>query len=554
MPPHAGADAGSLRAGAQEVSGAATHADRRSLGWSVWVAVVTIGTGVFLAWLSSRLPGEEAVKRVVTRTVMPFLTPLYEPRGQHAITVVTVDEKDLETFHVNWPMPLEFLGRRIDGIVNEKPKAILIDLVFLHPQRVEPLDRFITSLCAAAKAGVQIFISTRGANVPWSDVERRIFEATNRTPNQLPQSCATPVDASVSPDGLDQLQWSYPMRHESSAARTIFCRLYRKKSVDRSDCPDHVEHELAIVWPSVAHESNFQTMIVDSAAPSTSYEHVCRERLPVLEALPGVTLFKDLLNDESETAERKKQPCPYTLVVPLRAFNQVGFSERQLTAVIADRVVMLGGDLSVGGDTVVSPVHARLPGVHVHAMALDNLITFDGRYKEFGEFEPGKPLTESANLFVLISVMLITVNLTWQRYVLGHAAWPQRQPAEGLDRSAWRLARIGLRLLFLVLVLPLVFLGWKYAPGSHHGDAGEIRLRDRILMGYLNLTLVMAIFIIGYHLLHQGPLSIVEYVLFPFLAHFLHLGEVFARRARDWGLALVALDPWATWSGRVEAA
>lgn len=44
------------------------------------------------------------------------------------------------------------------------------------------------------------------------------------------------------------------------------------------------------------------------------------------------------------------------------------------------KYVFLGITGDASSDTVVSPVHGQLPGVFQHAMALDNLLTFDGRF------------------------------------------------------------------------------------------------------------------------------------------------------------------------------
>ena len=56
------------------------------------------------------------------------------------------------------------------------------------------------------------------------------------------------------------------------------------------------------------------------------------------------------------------------------------------------------------------------------------------------------------------------------------------------------------------------------------------------------------VFYLGYYVLFQGPLSIIEYVLFPLMSHFLHLGEMFAHRSRQLWCALWASNPWAEWA------
>jgi len=43
-------------------------------------------------------------------------------------------------------------------------------------------------------------------------------------------------------------------------------------------------------------------------------------------------------------------------------------------------------------------------------------------------------------------------------------------------------------------------------------------------------------------------LSIIEYVLFPIMAHFSHLGETIAERTGQWWQALQNDEPWLAWA------
>ena len=48
---------------------------------------------------------------------------------------------------------------------------------------------------------------------------------------------------------------------------------------------------------------------------------------------------------------------------------------------LRDAVVLYGADLAGLADTVVPPTHVKLPGVYLHAMAFDNLLTDQGDYR-----------------------------------------------------------------------------------------------------------------------------------------------------------------------------
>src|SRR5699024_3682148 len=51
-----------------------------------------------------------------------------------------------------------------------------------------------------------------------------------------------------------------------------------------------------------------------------------------------------------------------------------GLETSDLQRLLSRRLVMVGGHFRASNDWVESPVHGQVPGVHYHAMALDNLI------------------------------------------------------------------------------------------------------------------------------------------------------------------------------------
>jgi cytochrome b subunit of formate dehydrogenase len=56
------------------------------------------------------------------------------------------------------------------------------------------------------------------------------------------------------------------------------------------------------------------------------------------------------------------------------------------------------------------------------------------------------------------------------------------------------------------------------------------------------------ILIMGYGLFSQGPLSIIEYILFSLMAHFLHVGETIAERIKHAWEAFWSLNPTLEWA------
>ena len=77
-----------------------------------------------------------------------------------------------------------------------------------------------------------------------------------------------------------------------------------------------------------------------------------------------------------------RQECPYTASLGYdRMVAGVGLELKDLERLLAGRLVMVGGHFRASNDWVDSPVHGQVPGVHYHAMALDNLVEFGANYR-----------------------------------------------------------------------------------------------------------------------------------------------------------------------------
>lgn len=537
------------------------------------MVLCTVVTGLFLAWLSNKLLIDEVVKRATTRIYAPLLSLNYPDSGQRSITVVTLDDADLREYGLNWPVPLDYYQRLLDGVLKRKPQAIFLDVVFLDDKPEREINALVGAACRASEAGVPFFMATFARDALTSNAERKLFDARTATG----EPCAVPVRSNVTPDSLDQSQWAYSLKPRAedeaahhvgrpaehlpdSVALSIYCRFHAAK------CPADAGVPLALIWATRAAPTNVEIMVARDAAGAL--KPVCRGVWNWWEVIPGAGLLMTV-------AGRPNLPlCPYNQVVPVRAFKGQGFSPQELDEAIAGKVVMIGADLKAVGDNAFSPLHGRLPGVHVHAMALDNLISFNGRYRANGDFEWHEMWHSTANWFIFLSLLLTaSVMVVWKRcqermtpaYLsdeLGSQGdfedWPvvRRLRAQANTRLghrvvAWRVActlwviRVLVRLP-MVLGLPLLLvLGWPRL-----GSTEKSRHAFRLAMwgALIYLVLGALVFYLGYYVLFQGPLSIIEYVLFPLMSHFLHLGERFANRSRQLWCALRASNPWAEWA------
>jgi hypothetical protein len=95
--------------------------------------------------------------------------------------------------------------------------------------------------------------------------------------------------------------------------------------------------------------------------------------------------LQDTIGILNANPSRPRQACPYNQWVPGEAVLAARSSQQMATlgALFKDRAVMIGADIRGAPDLVQSPVHGQIPGVFLHAMALDNLIALgpDGYWR-----------------------------------------------------------------------------------------------------------------------------------------------------------------------------
>lgn len=601
---------------AAPASSAWLPAIQRRLRRTLLVVACTIAAGLGLAWVSNFLDSEEALKRLAARSFAPLLTQDYGTAGQRQITVVTIDDGDLKEYGLGWPVALEFhqrLIKRIAGVPPEpdppdplypdstppppppahKPKAIFLDLLFLDRRPPEQVAALKDAVCAAAARGVPLHY----ASYQRSDLSSNVEDMLRTARTDAGEPCAIAVQAPVEIDRLDQHQWTYPLtlvpgpqahdraRPSRSVALTLYCRH------EPEHCPQDTSEPMALMWPTGAHKTNSKILVEHDETGDV--KAICRDGWHWWEAVPFHSFIPRLWHWVWGTTPPKARPlCPYNQVVPASAFKGIGFTDQQLADALDKRYVLIGLNLAGINDHVLSPVHGRLPGVHSHAVALDNLITYEGRYMGGGGFEwpwesAGGWRLNKATRFSLASLALIALCLVpykvLQRYCLvdarrkhkgpRYSTWtwlsacfasPRRSRGQrllvllglaALLLAAFLLSAAGgpVRLMFLLLLALVLWMFTRGGPlfGTHHLQGVSLRLRlgELLLYGLLSFVIVQ----MGLKGFRQGPLVIVEYVGLTALAGVLGWGETIEKHVRAFWRALADPDPVAAWNRHAAA-
>jgi CHASE2 domain-containing sensor protein len=130
-------------------------------------------------------------------------------------------------------------------------------------------------------------------------------------------------------------------------------------------------------------------------AVGTQFDRVCKELLPsVLRALQ--LCWEAFI--PSDWRPTDPVPLPYHATISTEDLLDGGKRDR-LAPLLKGKVVIYGAHIALVKDYVVSPVHGNVDGAFLHAMALDNLLTYGNRYvhrgaghrsfhKEWTEFQP----------------------------------------------------------------------------------------------------------------------------------------------------------------------
>lgn len=479
--------------------------------------------GLTLAWVSPWLPGAEGGKRILTRVWGPALTDSYPVSGRDQITVMLIDDRDLREYGEVWPVSLGFHERRLLELLKYEPKAVFFDIVFLDDRKDPDLEGFIDAACRARKAGIPVFVGSFGnAGIAASRTERAMLaRRTHDGPGSAP--CIEAAYLNLRIDGYDQSVWEYDLNVPASApagpgiaalaaspGASVFpspaARLYQ---VDHTLSGDVAAGPMALVWGTASDPRNLEWLNNDMrpGGPGAACSATWRVQRVLQVGEPSAPI------------------CPYQQLLPMRTLKRIhGLDTQDLDEAIRGKYIIYGTHLQSNGDVILSPYHGRIAGAFLHAMALDNLLSFEGHPKAGGDF--GRPWNSAATAFTLLAVAVISA-LIAAKSLVPMAEISRHRALHRL--SAWQPSgapmplRTRRRAAFRELCLAL--------------KTGLLWLVPWLFVGVLFLLTIGLLIAVSYSWMSLGPLVWIEYVLFPLCMGFLHLGDkvdAFLKRAAQY--------------------
>ena len=316
------------------------------LRWLLYsaIAVAILWVDPFGAFAATQRLSQDSANRI--------FGPLYPPTGRDQVSVVLWRDSSLATPRLTWPIPLARHARALSAILTYRPKAVFVDIVYSNDRGDAGVEQLREEIANYADARIPLLFAAP------SDAGEAIIPALR---SALPDDKLAGVPRPIE-DGFTR---TYPEEVKVGTAiyKTAAFRLLQL--TDTTDdglqvLSDRMRRSIELVWGTEPHPIN--TQIIEDCASSVPDTPV--QRLLAALVRPGA-----LTN-----------PCPYAAQVPIDAILD-STRDQRFAALIEGKIIILGVAVQSVPDEVTTPVNGRVPGAHLHAMALDNLLTFGERYK-----------------------------------------------------------------------------------------------------------------------------------------------------------------------------
>ncbi len=354
------------------------------------------------------------------------------------IAVIVINDETLRRNDVPWPPPFSVHAKVIEKVLLYNPKALFIDFGFFDPRGQKNLDALIEVLSDAYRkvppgahkaCDSGIFKSKECEGAIWRVPVFLAGAPRSLGPQKAPYQLGVIPQLQDTVTGTVSTRYStehelpynsYPLYDcftgEPSAALAMYAAYHDdwdSWGLNRTPCPRTAQREerdreggpnkLSVYWASWGDATSSRGSYQCKTLPEGLFGRVFQ-----VVWIWGRGLFQD------DTAWREQfQACP-----PHRSYAAHAFLDDvrpELAEFMDDRYVFYGGNFAMADDLITPPTHEPVPGVFLHAMALDNLIR---RGEKYIRIEAGSGLgavTTWLTLAVIAFVGICSV-MAWNGY------------------------------------------------------------------------------------------------------------------------------------------
>lgn len=355
----------------------------------------------------------------------------YRSQAQDLVTVVLIDDDYVEALDGQWPVPFVDQALLLDQILQHGPRSVFVDLAYRHArgepwelaELVKTIDDGSKGDAEASRVFVPHLMSRGDGSSRDGGCADRDLPSDSTAIRDVRANAAEGVlsDVATSRANVVYVGWSecrdrYPAYYRSepelpTPAFALFQDYCEKAGDELPACvdiadPGAFEEPMMVRWGLGVSELHQQLL-----APLLAEHGVTCVRASELD---GVERIRIVIQQVSATISQslgggrergRAEPCLYTDTLP--GVYMLGLSDdydelhHQL---FHDRVVLIGTRIDAVNDYALSPVNNRVPGVFVHAMALDNYLTYGRRYfHDLGFF--ATLFAEIVTLFLILMIV-----------------------------------------------------------------------------------------------------------------------------------------------------
>lgn len=315
---------------------------------------------------------------------------LYPTTGREKVSVALIEEDTLHTLDAPWPWNYGAHQRALDAILAYKPKAVVVDFLFVDSRPDETLRDLADEIARYKKAGVPLYFEG-GIDLPYGEAPLR---------PELARTGVAILDPTI--NVYDGVVRQYPTSGRcfgpeglrSGSCPSLALKVYQDNFPEHPLAP--LNGMMELVWGTKTDPHNLKWRRFKD---ENGIERPCND-----DAGFAVRIYRAFFDKSTAISH-----CPYNAIVPVEKLV-MGMEDGDFPALLTGRVVFYGAALQGAQDKSFMPVNGLQANVFVHAMALDNLITFEGR-PEQNVMTVG-PYTFSNNLAQVMAIVPIILILS----------------------------------------------------------------------------------------------------------------------------------------------
>ncbi|HEY1542836.1 MAG TPA: CHASE2 domain-containing protein [Xanthobacteraceae bacterium] len=399
---------------------------------------------------------ESATKRQSAKLFYKIYATLYPTTSRDKITIVRLDDYTLSHWEPpqSWPPSHAVHGRILLDILKYKPAAVFVDMYF-REHAADEFEHTATAIREYAKQKVPLFLVAAGPTSQAPAPARKEVLLLSEDPTLALRLVSAQVDAEPGEIPIYPLYGDDGRESAALALYQAFCKTNQSDAkCEPIPDPESVE-PMEVVWGLQPAKANCDNAL------GTDDSRWCSD----VSSNPLVRLVQLFIAALIPKEWRPLDPMRIEYHATIAADDVMdGGQQARLGPLLTGKIVLYGAHIALLPDKISSPVHGEIDGIYIHAMALDNLMTFG---RDYVHQAPGrdafrKPWTEFQP--TLLMAMLSVLVIRNRRKLLADPKL-RKAPHELLaaDEMYLRRARWVLTLAIIVLGL-LEYFVWHYSP------------------------------------------------------------------------------------------